>query len=77
MLSNCGAEEDFWEPPNWKIKPVNPEGNQPWTFIGRTDNWNWNSDTLVTCCEELTHRKDLMLGKTEGKWRRGDRGRDI
>ena len=20
-----------------KIKPVNPKGNQPWTFIGRTD----------------------------------------
>ena len=20
-----------------EIKPVNPEGNQPWTFIGRTD----------------------------------------
>ena len=20
-----------------EIKPVNPKGNQPWTFIGRTD----------------------------------------
>ena len=22
---------------DWKIKPINPKGNQPWTFIGRTD----------------------------------------
>ena len=22
---------------NKEIKPVNPKGNQPWTFIGRTD----------------------------------------
>ena len=24
-------------PLDWKIKPVNPKGNQPWIFIGRTD----------------------------------------
>ena len=32
MLLNCGAGEDSWE-----FKPVNPKGNQPWLFIGRTD----------------------------------------
>ena len=38
MLSNCGAGEDSWESLGQKeIKPVNPEGNQPWIFIGRTD----------------------------------------
>ena len=31
MLLNCGAGEDL------RIKPVNPKGNQPWIFIGRTD----------------------------------------
>ena len=24
-------------PLDWKIKPVNPKGNQPWIFTGRTD----------------------------------------
>ena len=42
MLSNCGAGEDSWEtlenPLDCKeIKPVNPKGNQPWIFFGRTD----------------------------------------
>ena len=37
MLSNCGAREDSWESLGHKIKPVNPKGNQPWIFIGRTD----------------------------------------
>ena len=36
-----------------EIKPVNPKGNQPWIFIGRTD----DSHTLATWCEELTHRE--------------------
>ena len=36
MLSNCGAEEDSWESLK-EIKTVNPKGNQPWIFIGRTD----------------------------------------
>ena len=39
MLLNCGAGEDSWESPldSKEIKPVNPEGNQSWIFIGRTD----------------------------------------
>ena len=35
-----------------EIKPVNPNGNQSWIFIG-----SWNSNTLVTWCKELTHLK--------------------
>ena len=37
-----------------EIKSVNPKGNQPWIFIGRTDA-KWRSNTLATWCEELTH----------------------
>ena len=38
MLSNCAAGVDSWEVLDCKeIKPVNPKGNQPWIFIGRTD----------------------------------------
>ena len=33
MLSNCGAGEDLRVP--WTA--VNPRGNQPWIFIGRTE----------------------------------------
>ena len=33
--------------------------------------WSWNSNTLATWCEELTHWKRLILGKIEGRRRRG------
>ena len=37
----------------WMIKPVNPKGNQPWMFIGRTD----AKAPIATWCEELSHWK--------------------
>ena len=52
-----------------EIKPVNPKGNQPWIFIGRTDA---KADTLATWCEELTHWKkrpwcwERLKAKEEG-----------
>jgi len=33
--------------------------------------WSWNSSTLATSCEELTHCKRLMLGGIGGRRRRG------
>ena len=36
-------------------KEVNPKGNQPWIFIGRTCCWNWSSNTLATWSKEPTH----------------------
>ena len=56
--------------PAREIKPVNPKGNQSWVFIGRTDaeaetsfgHFMWRTDSL---------EKTLMLGKIEGKRRRG------
>ena len=33
--------------------------------------WSWNSSNLATWCEELTLEKTLMLGKIEGRRRRG------
>ena len=54
-----------------EIKPVNPKGNQSWIFIGRTDAeaeapimWPPDAKSWLT-------GKSLMLGKTEGKRRRG------
>ena len=74
MLSNCGAGEDSWEtlesPLDCKeIKPVNPKGNQPSIFFGRTDadlkfqyfgHLMWWADSL---------EKTLMLEKIEGRRR--------
>ena len=38
MLSDCGAREDSESPLGCQeIKLINPKGNQPWIFIGRTD----------------------------------------
>ena len=38
MLLNCGVGEDSESPLDCKeIKPDNPQGNQSWIFIGRTD----------------------------------------
>ena len=54
-----------------EIKPVSPKLNQPWRFIGRTDakvkvpifgHLVWKGDSLD---------KTLMLGKIEGRRRRG------
>ena len=54
-----------------EIKPVHPKGNQSWIFIGRTDVeaespilWHlmWGADSF---------EKTLMLGKIEGRRRRG------
>ena len=37
ILLNCVVREDSWEFFGQEIKLVNPKGNQPWIFIGRTD----------------------------------------
>ena len=37
MLFNCGIGEDPWDLDSKEIKAVNPKGNQPWIFTGRTD----------------------------------------
>ena len=47
-----------------EIKPVNPKGNQPWIFIGRTD-----AETEAPILWPLD-AKTLMLGKIEGRAKR-------
>ena len=54
-----------------EIKPVNSKGDQSWIFIGRTDA---EAETpifghLIQITDSL--EKTLMLGKTEGRRRRG------
>ena len=59
-----------------EIKPVNPKGNQPSIFIGRTD-----TEAETQYFGHLMQRansleKTLMLGKTEGRRRRGQQRMD-
>ena len=54
-----------------EIKPVDPKGNQPSVFIGKTD-----AEAEAPILGPLMRRTDslektLMLGKTEGRKRRG------
>ena len=42
---------------SWEIKPVNPKGNQPWIFTGRTDSEAEALVLLATWCKEQTHWK--------------------
>ena len=71
MLSNQGAGEDFESLLNCKIKPVNPKGNQPWIFTGRTDAATevlilWPPDEISQLIG-----KDPDAGKD---WRQEDKG---
>ena len=55
-----------------EIKPVHSKGDWTWVFIGRTDIEAETLNTLATWCKELTQfEKTLMLGKIEGRRRRG------
>ena len=54
-----------------KMQPVHPKGDQSWVFIGRTD-----VEAEIPILGQLVRRADsfektLMLGKIEGRRRRG------
>ena len=78
--------KEDWGPKNWcfwtvmlektlehsmESKPVNPKGNQPWIFIGRTDAEAKAPILWPPDAESWLKEKTLMLGKIEGKRRRG------
>ena len=59
-------------PSDWKeIKPVASKGNQCWIFIGRTDAEAEAPILWLPNVENWLTGKDLMLGKIEGRRRRG------
>ena len=53
-----------------EIQPVHPKGDQSWVFIGRTDA---EAETPILMRRTDSLEKTLMLGKIEGRRRRGDR----
>ena len=59
-----------------EIQPVHSEGDQPWDFFGRNDAkaetpvlWSTGVPVLMQRVDSL--EKTLMLGKIEGRRRRG------
>ena len=72
ILLNCGVGEDFWGPLDCKeIKPVNPKGNQPWIFIGRTDAETETPILWPPDAKSQLIRKDPDAGKD---WRQEKKG---
>ena len=80
--------EESWAPKNWcfwivvlektlespldckEIQPVHSKADQGVLWKGWC--WSWNSSTLVTSCEELTHWKRLWWWEGLGAGREGD-----
>ena len=54
-----------------EIQPVHPKGNQSWVFIGRTDAEAENPIFGHLMQRTDSFEKTLMLGKIEGRRRRG------
>ena len=60
MLLNCGVGEDFWESLGLQGDPTSPFWRRSaLAFLWREWCWSWNSSTLATSWEELTHWKRL------------------
>ena len=58
MLLNCGIREDSWESLGLQGDTTSPSQRQSVLNIHWKDwRWSWNSNTLATWCEELTHLK--------------------
>ena len=65
MLLNCGIGEDSWEYLGLQeIKPVNPQRNQSWIFIGRT-----SAETETPILLPLD-AKNWLIGKSPRCWKR-------
>ena len=58
MLLNCGIGEDSWESLGLQRDPTSPSYRR--LVLGvhwKVWCWSWNSNSLATSCEELTHLK--------------------
>ena len=77
ILLNCGVGEDSWESLGLQGDPTNPSWRRQVMGVHWKDwCWSWNSNTLATSCEELTHWKrpwcweGLGGRRIKGWWRR-------
>ena len=84
MLLNCGFGEDSGESLGLQGDPTSPFWRRSALgFLWREWCWSWNSCTLATSCEELTHWKRLWIweglgvGGEGGQPRQHIKNRDI
>ena len=72
MLLNCGVWEDSWESLGLQGDPTSPSSRRSVLNVHwKNWFWSWNSNTLATLCRVDSLEKTLMLGRIEGKRRRG------
>ena len=72
MVLNCGVGEDSWESLGLQGDPTSQSQRKSVLNIHWKDwCWSWNSNTLVTWCEELTHWIRPDAGKD---WRQEEKG---
>ena len=77
MLLNCGVGEDSWEP----LVLLGDPTSSSWRKSVLNINWkdwclSWNTNTLATWCEELTHLKRLWCWERLSAGGGGIRGWD-
>ena len=74
MLLNCGVGEDSWGSLGLQGDPTSPSKRRSVLSVHWKDwCWSWNSNTLATWCEELTHLKRLWHWE---RLRAGEEGDD-
>ena len=73
MLFNCSVGEDSWESLGLQGDPTSPFCRRSaLRFLWREWCWSWNSSTLATSCEVLTHWKRLWCWEGLGAGGEGD-----
>ena len=73
MLLNCGVGKDSWESLGLQGDPTSPSWRKSVLNIHWKDwYWRWNSSTLATSCEELTHWKSSWCWERLKSGREGD-----
>ena len=72
MLLNCDVAEDSWEFLGLQGDPTSPFWRRSGLGVYWKDwCWSWNSSTLGTSCEELTHWKRLWCWEGLGAEEKG------
>ena len=72
VLLNCGVGEDSWESLGLQGDPTSPSWRSVLHVHWKDWCWSWNSSTLSSCCEELTHWKRPWCWEGLGAGGEGD-----
>ena len=77
MFLYCGVGEDSWESLGLQGDPASPSWRRSLLGVHWKDwSWGWNSNTLATWCEELTHLKRPWCWERSRAGEGDDRGWD-